>query len=116
MNIRRRSLTDSLQLLVDTICNLFGSIVIISLLMMTILPSTAPARKRRNILTELSEGWEYVSTFKPIRNVLLLLTVVSLVGVPYTDAEIARAADDVKGKTEQDALIAYLQSLGLALK
>jgi hypothetical protein len=33
MNIRRRSLTDSLQLLVDTICNLFGSIVIISLLM-----------------------------------------------------------------------------------
>jgi len=38
------------------------------------------------------------------------------VGVPYTDSEIARAADDVKGKTEQDALIAYLQSLGLALK
>jgi hypothetical protein len=33
MNIRRRSLTDSLQLLVDTICNLFGSIIIISLLM-----------------------------------------------------------------------------------
>jgi cytochrome c oxidase cbb3-type subunit 2 len=38
------------------------------------------------------------------------------VGVPYTDAEIAKAADDVRGKTEQDALIAYLQSLGLALK
>lgn len=38
------------------------------------------------------------------------------VGVPYTDAEIAKAADDVKGKTEQDALIAYLQSLGLSLK
>ena len=38
------------------------------------------------------------------------------VGVPYTDAEIAKAANDVQGKTEQDALIAYLQSLGLALK
>jgi cytochrome c oxidase cbb3-type subunit 2 len=38
------------------------------------------------------------------------------VGVPYTDAEIDAAAADVKDKTEQDALIAYLQSLGLALK
>lgn len=38
------------------------------------------------------------------------------VGVPYTDAEIEAAAVEVKDKTEQDALIAYLQSLGLALK
>lgn len=38
------------------------------------------------------------------------------VGVPYTDAQIASAADDVKGKTELDATIAYLQVLGLALK
>jgi cytochrome c oxidase cbb3-type subunit 2 len=37
------------------------------------------------------------------------------VGVPYTDAEIAKAEDDVKGKTEQDALVAYLQNMGLAL-
>jgi cytochrome c oxidase cbb3-type subunit 2 len=37
------------------------------------------------------------------------------VGVPYTDAEIAKADDDVKGRTEEDALVAYLQNLGLAL-
>ncbi|MFQ2787649.1 cytochrome-c oxidase, cbb3-type subunit II [Aeromonas caviae] len=37
-------------------------------------------------------------------------------GVPYTDADIAGAGDAVKGKTELDALIAYLQSLGHALK
>jgi len=37
-------------------------------------------------------------------------------GVPYTDAEIAKAADDVKGKTEMEALIAYLQVLGTARK
>ncbi|MGL5343344.1 MAG: cytochrome-c oxidase, cbb3-type subunit II [Plesiomonas sp.] len=37
-------------------------------------------------------------------------------GVPYTDAQIASAPADVKGKTEMDALIAYLQSLGLAMK
>jgi len=38
------------------------------------------------------------------------------VGVPYSDEEIATAPDDLKGKTEQDALIAYLQNLGLALR
>ncbi len=38
------------------------------------------------------------------------------VGVPYTDAQISAAADEVKGKTEQEALIAYLQVLGRALK
>ena len=38
------------------------------------------------------------------------------VGVPYSDEEIEGAALAVKDKTEQDALIAYLQSLGLALK
>ena len=38
------------------------------------------------------------------------------VGVPYTDAQIAASIEDVKGKTELDAVIAYLQVLGLALK
>ena len=38
------------------------------------------------------------------------------VGVPYTDAEIGKAAQDVTGKTEMDAVVAYLQGLGLALK
>ncbi|RYV01432.1 cytochrome-c oxidase, cbb3-type subunit II [Shewanella sp. OPT22] len=37
-------------------------------------------------------------------------------GVPYTDAEIAGAKAAVEGKTEMQALIAYLQSLGHALK
>jgi cytochrome c oxidase cbb3-type subunit 2 len=36
------------------------------------------------------------------------------VGVPYTDGEIVQAADAVRDKTEMEALIAYLQGLGLA--
>ena len=44
------------------------------------------------------------------------MTALRRVGVPYTDEEIAGAAEAVKGKTEQDALVAYLQGLGLALK
>jgi len=38
------------------------------------------------------------------------------VGVPYSDAEIAEAAAVVKDKTEMDALVAYLQVMGKALK
>lgn len=37
-------------------------------------------------------------------------------GVPYTDEQIASAAEDVKGKTELDAIIAYMQVLGIHLK
>lgn len=38
------------------------------------------------------------------------------VGVPYTDADIAGATEAVKGKTEAEAVIAYLQQLGTVLK
>ena len=38
------------------------------------------------------------------------------VGTPYTDEQIASAADDVKGKTEIEAVIAYLQVLGIHRK
>src|SRR3954466_12539693 len=44
------------------------------------------------------------------------LTALRRVGVPYTDAEIAAAGEAVKGKTELEALIAYLQVMGTALK
>ena len=44
------------------------------------------------------------------------MTALRRVGVPYTDAQIAEAPAAVQGKTELDALVAYLQSLGLALK
>ena len=44
------------------------------------------------------------------------MTALRRVGVPYTDEQIAGAEEAVTGKTEMDALVAYLQSLGLALK
>jgi cytochrome c oxidase cbb3-type subunit 2 len=36
--------------------------------------------------------------------------------MPYSDEEIAKAAEEVTGKTELEAVIAYLQSLGRAFK
>jgi cytochrome c oxidase cbb3-type subunit 2 len=44
------------------------------------------------------------------------MAAVAMVGVPYTPEQIAAASEEVKGKTELEALTAYLQSLGLALK
>jgi cytochrome c oxidase cbb3-type subunit 2 len=44
------------------------------------------------------------------------MRALRLVGVPYTDDAIAKAPEELKGKTEEDALIAYLQGLGLALR
>ena len=44
------------------------------------------------------------------------MTALRSVGVPYTDEQIAKSAEEVKGKTEMEALVAYLQGLGLALK
>ena len=44
------------------------------------------------------------------------MKALRVVGVPYTDAQIAKASEDVKGKTEVEAVIAYLQVLGTLVK
>jgi len=44
------------------------------------------------------------------------MTALRKIGVPYTDEEIAGAAAAVEGKTELDALVAYLQGLGTNIK
>lgn len=44
------------------------------------------------------------------------MKALRVAGVPYTDAEIAGAASEVEGKTEMEAMIAYLQMLGTTLK
>jgi len=44
------------------------------------------------------------------------LRALRTLGVPYSDKDIAGAQEELKGKTEMDALIAYLQGLGTAIK
>jgi cytochrome c oxidase cbb3-type subunit 2 len=44
------------------------------------------------------------------------MEVMRALGVPYTDADIAGAQAAVAGKTELDALIAYLQDMGTVIK
>jgi MFS family permease len=56
--------------------------VIISLLLMSV--ALGEKRPARAVLEELREGWNYVRHFSPVRSVLLLLVVVSLMGMPFT--------------------------------
>ena len=56
--------------------------VIASLLAMRV-DARAPARKTTSPLHELKEGWSYVSGFLPIRTILLLFALVSLMGMPF---------------------------------
>jgi MFS family permease len=56
--------------------------VIASLLMMHV-HVQAVVRKATSTLTELKEGWSYVSGFLPIRTILLLFALVSLMGMPF---------------------------------
>ena len=44
------------------------------------------------------------------------LRALRTVGVPYSDEEIAQSSEAVKGRTELEALIAYLQVLGTSVK
>jgi cytochrome c oxidase cbb3-type subunit 2 len=44
------------------------------------------------------------------------MRALRVLGVPYSDEDIAGAADSVKGRTEMDAVIAYLQNLGTVLR
>ncbi len=44
------------------------------------------------------------------------MKALRILGHPYSDEDIAKAAEAIKGKTEMEALIAYLQGLGTQLK
>ena len=57
--------------------------VIISLAVMRELPPQMFS-KRAGVLSELKDGWNYVVHFVPVRSILLLLALVSLLGMPYT--------------------------------
>lgn len=50
------------------------------------------------------------------RDIQRKMRVLRTLGHPYSDAEIAEAPKQLDGKTEMDAMIAYLQSLGTTIK
>jgi MFS family permease len=57
--------------------------VIASLLMMRV-PARSVARAKASLLREMREGWDYMRSFRPVRTVLLIFSVTSLMGYPFT--------------------------------
>ncbi len=57
--------------------------MIASLLLMRIKPLDI-SRKASSMFEQMREGWDYVRTFRPIRTILLLFALVSLMGYPYS--------------------------------
>lgn len=60
-------------------------------------------------------SWLAEAEIKPATTQQKMRTLRTL-GVPYSDEDIAGAAAQVEGKTELEALIAYLQGLGTSIK
>jgi MFS family permease len=57
--------------------------VLVSLVLMRI-PASAVKRSSEGVLTQLRDGWDYVAHSTPIRSILLLFALVSLMGWPFT--------------------------------
>jgi MFS family permease len=57
--------------------------VIASLYLMKIRPQPAKTGPAASMLAQLKEGWEYVTGFLPVRTILLLFAITSLMGMPY---------------------------------
>ena len=70
--------------------------VIASLLMMQ-LNAAVVRRAATSMLTELKEGWSYVAGFMPIRTILSLFAVISLMGMPFVVLMPIFAANVLKG-------------------
>jgi cytochrome c oxidase cbb3-type subunit 2 len=62
-------------------------------------------------------GYPWLAKTKLTPNdIMPRMRALQRLGVPYTDEEIKAAPAELEGKTEQDALVAYLQGLGTLIK
>jgi MFS family permease len=59
--------------------------------------AAALSKARDSMLIQLKEGWDYVRGFAPIRNILLLFALVSLMGIPFVVLMPIFAAQVLKG-------------------
>jgi cytochrome c oxidase cbb3-type subunit 2 len=72
----------------------------------------------RNVVPESNmPGYPWLAQNKLVpEDVIPKMRALKRLNVPYTDEDIAQGPAELVGKTEQDALIAYLQGLGILIK
>jgi MFS family permease len=89
--------------------------VIASLLLMRVAPRALKQARDGNMLRQLREGWTYVARFAPIRDVLLMLALVSLVGMPYTVLMPVFASQVLRGGPNTLGLLMAASGVGALL-
>ncbi|MFZ0807134.1 MAG: MFS transporter [Candidatus Sulfotelmatobacter sp.] len=62
----------------------FSYVAVIASLLAMVVIARPSERAHQSVLLELREGWSYITGFRPIWSILLLLALISLVGMPYT--------------------------------
>ncbi|MGB9697317.1 MAG: MFS transporter [Ignavibacteria bacterium] len=101
----------------EGICFLLNGIsyifVIVSLLMMRMMgPSTTKQMVSGKVLTDLKEGIKYTFGFAPIRAVILLLALISLVGMPYSILMPIFARDILNGSSHTFGFLMGASGIG----
>jgi MFS family permease len=89
--------------------------VIASLLALRLLPRPIVRKAHRPILTDLLEGLHYVTGFAPIRAILLLVMLVSLMGVPYMVLMPMIASEVLRGGAHTLGFLMAASGLGAVL-
>lgn len=89
--------------------------VIVALLQMRITAKPVAARTHESAFQQFKEGWRYAFTFGPIRSLIALLAIVSLLGVPYTVLMPIFARDFLHGGPHTFGLLMTASGLGALL-
>lgn len=89
--------------------------VIISLLLMRLTPKMVQQHKDGHILKEIREGFAYAYRFPPIRYVLLLMAMISLIGGPYTILMPVLAKDVLHGGPQMLGILMSSSGCGALL-
>ncbi len=95
--------------------------VVASLLLMQIKPVSI-FRTADNVLEQMREGWDYVRSFRPIRSILLLFSIVCLMGYSYTvllpifAAQLKGSAATLGWLTSASGIGALISGLSLAAR
>ena len=86
--------------------------VILSLYLIRVAPDAPPSKHKPSMLAQMADGWSYVSTFLPVRNVLLLFAASSFFGMSYMPLTPLFATDVLHGGPHTLGLLSGAAGVG----
>ena len=92
--------------------NAISFIAVIAALLSMRLEKRPPTQVHHTVFQGFKEGFRYVSTFRPIRDILLLLALVSIIGIPFTILMPIIAQDVLHGGPNTFGFLMGAQGVG----